>query len=164
MWVSLTASSIDPSGNDGKPVATVTAKKLGLTKTVQTVLPKPVYDRILAAVERIKHPELHSPWYKALQDKFKGLLHPVPVTAQSPTKELADQGNKTASGSTPGVTADTEKASSTAPDRTAITTPPDGGKSAEEQSVKTKKDEGSPAELKGEALNPTSDMLEKLIP
>ncbi len=164
MWVSLTASSIDPSGNDGKPVATVTAKKLGLTKTVQTVLPKPVYDRILAAVERIKHPELHSPWYKALQDKFKGVLHPVPVTAQSPSKEVADKANKTASGSTNGVTADTPNPNSTTPDNTAIATPPESGKSAEEQSVKTKKDEGSPAALKGEALNPTSGILEKLIP
>jgi tetratricopeptide (TPR) repeat protein len=100
IWVALTASSIDPSGDEGKPVATVTAKKLGLTKTVQTVLPKQVYDRILTAVERIKHPELHSPWYKALQDKFKGLLHPLPTAAES-AKEVADKvgGTPTENGS-----------------------------------------------------------------
>lgn len=70
VWANLTQSSIDPHGGTGTPTALVTAEKLGLTKTVQTVLPKPVYDRILTIVERIKHPELHSPWHKLMQEKL----------------------------------------------------------------------------------------------
>ncbi|HEY9757017.1 MAG TPA: tetratricopeptide repeat protein [Oculatellaceae cyanobacterium] len=70
MWVNLTDTSIDPNGEDGKPTALVTAEKLGLTKTIKTVMPKPVYDRILTVVERIRHPELHSPWHKQLQEKI----------------------------------------------------------------------------------------------
>jgi hypothetical protein len=76
VWVNLTSSSIDPNGQRGAPVAMVTAKKLGITRTVQTVVPKPVYDRLLSVVDRVRHPELHSPWHKALQERFKNLLHP----------------------------------------------------------------------------------------
>ncbi len=75
VWANLTSSSIDPNGAQGEPTAVVTAKKLGISRTVETVVPKPVYDRLLAIVERVRHPELHSPWHKALQEKFKNLLH-----------------------------------------------------------------------------------------
>ncbi len=88
VWVNLTQSSIDPNGEEGKTTAQITAEKLGLTKTVKTVLPKPVYDKIFNVVERIRHPELHSPWHKQLQEKI-GLStkpKPVPITVTDATK------------------------------------------------------------------------------
>jgi hypothetical protein len=196
IWVALTASSIDPSGDEGKPVATVTAKKLGLTKTVQTVLPKPVYDRILAAVERIKHPELHSPWYKALQDKFKGLLHPVPTAAES-AKEVADKVG--AAPAQNGTGAKTDNANARPADNTDQSANGDkvtGNATQNGSDLKADMDHGTPAETvngmkaaensgrpaqstngikkdnpegsseasKGDVLNSTADILDRLIP
>ncbi len=87
MWVSLTGTSFDPNGDKDKAIASVTAKKLGVSRTIQTVLPKPIYDRILTAVERVRHPELHSPWHKQLQEHVKNLLNGK--TAQQTPPELS---------------------------------------------------------------------------
>jgi tetratricopeptide (TPR) repeat protein len=82
MWVKLTDTSFDPNGDEDKAIASVTARKLGMSRTIQTVLPKPIYERILAIVERVKHPELHSPWHKQLQERVKSLVsgHPAQQT------------------------------------------------------------------------------------
>jgi hypothetical protein len=96
MWVNLTDTSIDPNGEDGKPTALVTAEKLGLTKTVKTVLPKPVYDRILTVVERVRHPELHSPWHKLLQEK---------LTPKSATTDAATTSTTGATSGASGISA-----------------------------------------------------------
>jgi hypothetical protein len=93
VWAKLTKSLIDPHGGKGTPTALVTAEKMGLTKTVQTVLPKPVYDRILVVVERIKHPELHSPWHKQLQEKIGTAgKNPVPITMTDTSKDQSVTG------------------------------------------------------------------------
>ena len=83
MWVNLTSTSFDPNGDHDKGIASVTARKLGVSRTIQTVLPKPIYEKILAAVERVKHPELHSPWHKQLQERVKSLVNGHSV--QTPT-------------------------------------------------------------------------------
>jgi hypothetical protein len=111
VWAKLTRSLIDPHGGKGTPTALVTAEKLGLTKTVQTVLPKPVYDRILVVVERIKHPELHSPWHKQLQEKIGTTgKNPVPITMTDTSKdERASQTTTTTSSATSASTNPSQK-------------------------------------------------------
>jgi hypothetical protein len=115
VWAKLTRSSIDPHGGKGIPTAFVTAEKLGLTKTVQTVLPKPVYDRILTVVERIKHPELHSPWHKQMQEKITTTEKaPVPITMTDASKEQSGEkkAGTEASPSTPASTTSTSTSAS----------------------------------------------------
>jgi tetratricopeptide (TPR) repeat protein len=102
MWARLTQSSIDPNGDQGRPTALVTAEKLGLSKTVTTILPKPVYDRILSVVERIKHPELHSPWHKQLQEK---------ISAESKTRSAVPTPGKSSSDAEKNTTSATSTAS-----------------------------------------------------
>ena len=121
VWANLTHSSINPHGGKGTPTALVTAEKLGLTKTVQTVLPKPVYDRILVVVERIKHPELHSPWHKQLQERISATPKAkpaVPITITDTSKD--NTGEAKADTATTTSTSSTTSSSGT----TATTTTP----------------------------------------
>ena len=158
VWVALTESSIDPSGEEGKPTATVTARKLGLKKTVQTVLPKSAYDRILATVERIKHPELHSPWYKALQEKFKGMLHPTATTpTPAPAKEMANKEN-TGEGDGAG-NEKGEKAQTAAKGESETISAAGSG-----SEVQTNKTGATPDGQPADVINSTTDMIEHLIP
>jgi hypothetical protein len=128
VWANLTHSSIDPHGGIGTATALITAEKLGLTKTVQTVLPKPVYDRILLVVERIKHPELHSPWHKQLQERISATPKAkpaVPITITDTSKD--NTGEAKADTAAPGEAATgaaaTAEASTNAPSTTAAPSP-----------------------------------------
>ena len=98
VWVNLTDTSIDPNGEEGKTTAMVTAEKLGLTKTMKTVLPKPVYDKIFNVVQRIRHPELHSPWHKQLQEKIGATNKPkpVPITVTDASKDAGKDASQDA--------------------------------------------------------------------
>jgi tetratricopeptide (TPR) repeat protein len=103
-WINLKQSSITPNGGSGKPMALITAEKLGLTKTVETVLPKPVYERIYSVVERIRHPELHSPWHKQLQERVnppsavtttvKAKVNNVPITIKQDSGKPVEEASR----------------------------------------------------------------------